>query len=142
MAQVHGSKGVLWLDDQSGTCRNVSGDVTTITFNRTKNNPESTTLGKNTVQRIDGLRDLTMDVSAIFNSGPVPAIGSLLDEMYGGSLVSRAQYCPGGSVSGCPVYTASMLLQSYQNSTPVDGISVLSFGLAIAAGSVTAACLT
>ena len=142
MAKVHGRLAVLWLDDQSGTCRNVSGDLSQITFNRGKNLPETTTFGDNTVQReVDGLRDATLDVSGVFNTdGTVTSIIGILDEMYGGSLVSRAQYLPAGSVTGCPVYTGSMRLTSYNHSEPVDGVTTITFGLAIATGSMAAAC--
>jgi hypothetical protein len=140
MTQFHGSKGVLYIDDQAGTCRDMTGDTTSIGFSRTKNNPESTTMGLNTVARIDGLRDASLDVSAIFDSGGADAVVGLLDDMYAGSLVARAQYLPGGSVTGEPIYTASMRLSSYAHNEPVDGIVTTTYSLAIAAGSVTAAC--
>lgn len=141
MPNVHGSKAVLWLDNYAGTCINVSGDVTGVTFTRTKNNPESTTLGNNTVQRIDGLRDATMDVTAIFNGCAVSGVVSVLDELDAGSLVSRAQYFPAGAVSGCPIYTASMRLNNFAQNSPVDGITTVNFSMAIATGSVVSACV-
>jgi len=143
MGQIHGSKGILFLDDQSGACtacQDISGDLTAITFTRSKNNPDSTTFGKGMLQRIDGLGDMSMDVTAIFNSGELAEITGLLDDMFHGSLVSRAQYLPGGSVTGCPVYTASMRLNNYANNQPVDGIVALNFSLANAAGCMTSAC--
>jgi len=140
MANVHGSKAKLYLDDVFGACQDASGDVTSITFTRSKNNPESTTLGNGYVQRIDGLRDVTMDVTCVFNTGD-PAIIEVLDGLYAGSVISRAQYLPGGSQSGSPIYTASMRLNNYVNNSPVDGITTVNFSLAIAAGSMTAACI-
>lgn len=141
MPNIHGSKGQLYIDDQSATCQNVTGDTTAVTFNRSKNNPDATTFGDNTMQRIDGLRDLTMDVTSIFNSGASTTVG-VLDEMYGGSLVSRVQYFPAGSAAtGCPAYTASMRLNSYTNNQPVDGIVTVNYSLAIASGSLTSACI-
>lgn len=140
MGQIHGSKGVLFLDDQGGTCQDISGDLTAITFTRSKNNPDSTTFGKGMLQRIDGLGDLSMDVTAIFNSGSADAVAGLMDEMFHGSLVSRAQYLPAGSTTGCPVYTASMRMNNYANNQPVDGVVALNFSLANAAGCMTSAC--
>lgn len=141
MAKVHGSKGLIYVDDQSATCQNLSGDTTAVTTNRSKNNPDSTTFGENTMQRIDGLRDFTMDVTTVWNSGASTTIG-VLDEMYSGSLVSRVQYMPGGCATGCPIYTASMRLSSYTSNQPVDGITTANYSLAIASGSLTSACIT
>jgi hypothetical protein len=141
MPNVHGSKAKVWLDNYAGTCINVSGDLTGVTFTRTKNNPEATTLGDTTVQRIDGLRDVTMDVTAIFNGCVVSGVVTLLDELQTGSLTTRAQYLPAGCVSGCAIYTGSMLLNNYAHSTPVDGIATVNFSMAVATGSIVAACL-
>ena len=142
MTKIHGRHAVLWLDDQAGTCRNLSADLSQITFNRSKNLAETTTFGDNSTQReVDGLRDATLDVTGVWNTdgGPTAIVG-LLDEMYSGSLVSRIQYLPAGSFTGCPIYTASMRLTSYNKSEPVDGVTTLTFGLALASGSVTMAC--
>jgi hypothetical protein len=140
MGQVHGSKGVLFIDDQAAACQEMTGDTNSITFGRSKNNPESTTMGLNTVARIDGLRDATLDVTSVFDSGGAEAVVGLLDDMYAGSLVSRMQYLPAGSVTGEPIYTASMRLSSYAHNQPVDGVTTTTYSLAIASGSVTAAC--
>lgn len=139
-ARVHGSKAVLFLDNQSGACQNVTGDTNNITSNFSKNNPDSTTLGNNTMQRIDGLRDFTLDVSSIWETGDSgDTTIELLDEMYAGSLTTRAQYAPGGSVSGCPLYTASMRLATYSQAQPVDGIATANYSLQIASGSLVIA---
>jgi hypothetical protein len=143
MPRVHGSKAVLWIDDQGGTCRNLSGDFNSITFNRSKNEPETTTFGDTSVQReILGLRDASIDVTAIFSSGSLTEPAGLLDEMYAGSLHSRIQYLPAGSITGSPIYTASMRLTSLAVNQPVDNLVTANFSLALAAGSVTQACIT
>lgn len=145
MAKVHGSKALVYIDDMSGACRKVDTDLTSVTFTRTKNNPESTTFGENTVQRIDGLRDVTMDMTAVFQGGSSASnigIVSVLDDMFAGSLISRVQYLPGGSTTGSPIYTASMRLNSYGVNSPVDGITTVNFSMAVGSGSVTSACAT
>ncbi len=143
MANVHGSKAVIKAYDQAGTIQDLSGDVTGVTFTRTKNNPESTTFGDNTVQRIDGLRDLTMDVTAIFNSACAAGVVGVLDDMHAGSLLALISYFPGGSVasSGSPHYSACMRLNNFAQNSPVDGIVTVNFSLGIASGSVTSACV-
>lgn len=140
MTTVHGSKAKIFIDDQTGASRDMTGDTNSVTFTRTKNNPESTTFGKNTVQRIDGLRDATIDVSSIFNSGSPTEVVGLMDDMYAGSLVARVQYLPAGSTTGCPIYTASMRMNNLAHNSPVDGITTVNYSMGIAAGSVTAAC--
>ena len=142
MPNIHGSKATLFLDDINGACQSVSGDVTGVTFTRTKNNPESTTLGNNTVQRIDGLRDATMDVTAIFNGASAAGVVTLLDQIYAGSLLTRCAYLPAGCVAGCPVYTGCMRLNNFAQNSPVDGITTVNFSMAIGAGSMTATCAT
>ncbi|MHA2062940.1 MAG: hypothetical protein ACXABY_01020 [Candidatus Thorarchaeota archaeon] len=142
MANVHGSKAVLKIDDIAGASWDVSGDITSVTFTRSKNNPEATTFGDNTVQRIDGLRDVTMDVTAIFESACGAGVVGILDGLYAGSLISRTQYFPGGSLAsaGCPYYTACMRVNSYAQNSPVDGITTVNFSMAVGSGSVTSAC--
>ena len=142
MPNVHGSKAKVFIDNAAGACQDVSGDVTGVTFTRTKNNPESTTLGNNTVQRIDGLRDATMDVTAIFNGASGAGIVSMLDDLFAGSLLVRGAYAPAGCVAGCPLYTGCMRLNNFAENSPVDGIVTVNYSMAIGSGSITAACQT
>ena len=142
MAQVHGSKAKLWIDDQAGTCRDVSGDYNTITLTRSKNLPDNTTFGKGDVQRADGLRDVSLDLSAIFNSsGCGTEVAGLMDNIWGGSLVTRVQFLPSGSVSGSPIYTASMRVQNLVHQQPVDGLVTLQATMQLASGSLVSACI-
>lgn len=143
MAKIHGRLAVLWLDDMAGTCRNVSGDLNNISFNRSKNQPETTTFGDRDTQReVDGLRDVAFDVTAVFNvDGTGAAVVGLLDDLFSGSLITRTQYIPSGSISGSPIYTACCRMTSYNVAEPVDGVTTLTFGLALASGSLTMACM-
>jgi hypothetical protein len=141
MPNLHGSKAAVWVDSLHGVCINVSGDITGVTFTRTKNNPESTTLGHSTVQRIDGLRDATMDVTAIFNGCTVSGVVSVLDGLHTGSVNTRTQYLPAGSTSGCPVYTGCLRVNSFAQNSPVDGITTVNFSMGMGSGSMTAACI-
>src|SRR3989304_3495380 len=142
MPTVHGTEVAKLLDDQNAVSQNMKADLNSITFTRTKSNPESTTFNDGTVQRLDGLRDATLDFTGVFRTGVgASAVAGLLDTMWANSLVSRAQYFPAGSISGCPVYTACMVLNSYAINSPLDGVTTVNFAMAIAAGSVTAACV-
>lgn len=142
MPTVHGGKARLWMDDQNAVSQDMRADLNSITFSRSKNNPEATTFNDGTIQRLDGLKDATLDFSGVYRTSTgASAIAGLLDTMWSNSLVSRIQYFPAGSNSGCPVYTACMVLNSYGINSPVDGIVSVTFSMAMAAGSVTAACV-
>jgi len=137
----HGARAKLFIDDQGGICREMTGETNAITFTRSKNNPEYTVMGHMSPKRISGIRDATIDVTSVFDAAGSPEnIVPLLDQMWAGSLISRVQLCPGGCGTCLPIYTASMLLNNYVQNIPVDGIVTLTYSLALAAGSLTAAC--
>ena len=141
MPGAHGRLAAIWLDTQAGVCINVSPDLNNITLNRSANHPESTTFGDRDTQReYGGLRDVSIDVTGVWIAGGASAATAVLDDAYSGSLVTRAQYLPAGSISGSPIYTGCMRLTSYNIQSPVDGITTTQFSLALAAGSLTAAC--
>ena len=144
MGQPHGAKAKIFLDDLEGACQQVSGDTNSITFTRSKNNPETTTLNSVAVSRIDGLRDASLDVTCVYDDGgSVSHIGGLMDSIYGASgasAVTRVQLAPAGCAASLVIYTACMLLNNYAINTPVDGVVTLNFSKALASGSITAAC--
>ena len=137
----HGARAKLFIDDQAGTVQEMTGETNSITFTRSKNNPEYTVMGSFNPRRISGIRDVTIDITSVFDAAGSPEnVVPLLDQMFAGSLISRVQLCPGGCGTCLPIYTASMLLNNYAVNIPVDGIVTLTYSLALAAGSVTAAC--
>jgi hypothetical protein len=143
MTQVHGKNAKIFIDDQTGACRNASGDLNAVTLNWTKTAPETTTFGGNSVARgVDGQRDFTADITALFSSGSIAEITPILDSMIAGSLATRIQIAPAGCVSGCPLYTASVRITSRTMSVPVDGVVTENFSVALAAASVVTACVT
>ena len=142
MAYVHGSKAALWFDTQAGTCTQITSTTTEISFNRSRSDPETTTMGDSSVQReVAGIRDATLEYSGIWNAtSDLSGIVGLLEDAHSGSLVTRMQYCPAGSVTGCPVHTACMRIQTFAYRTPVGGVATVNFTAALAAGSVLSAC--
>jgi hypothetical protein len=142
MAYVHGSKAALWFDTQAGTCTQITSTTTEISFNLSRSDPETTMMGDSSVQReVAGIRDATLEYSGIWNTtSDLSGIVGLLHDAHSGSLVTRMQYCPAGSVTGCPVLTASMRIQTFAHRTPVGGVATINFTAALAAGSVVAAC--
>ena len=141
MPTVHGQRVGIYIDDQNAVCQNMKADLNSITFTRTKSNPEATTFADTIVQRLDGLRDATMDYTGVFRTSTgASAIAGLLDTMWSNSLVSRVQYSP-ASLSGCPTYTGCFVLNSYAVNSPLDGVVTVNFAMGIAAGSITSACI-
>ena len=142
MADIHGRLADLYVDDTADTCRQIRGDLNNITFNRSKNNPESTTFGDDTTQRLaDSLRDASIDFSGIFNTGALPNIVSAMDQIYGSGCITRVQYFPAGNSASNPVYTGCMVMSAYSSNTPVDGVGTVTATFQIASGSITAACV-
>jgi hypothetical protein len=142
VARIMGSKAVLFLDDQAGTCRNISGDLNNIGFNRSVNLPETTTFGDNAVQReITGLMDAGLDCTAIWNTGAIPLITDMLENLYAASAHTRMQFAPAGSTTGSPLYTACVRMTTLNVTTPVDNLVTATFNLVLASGSVIAACV-
>ena len=128
MTRSHGRKAELWVDNESSVCKALQADLTSITANFSKANPETTALGDDDVAReVDGLRDYSLDVSALFSTGTGGCFLDVMNDMYtGGSSYRRVQYAPGGSVAGSPVYTACMRLNNFSVTTPVDGVATMS----------------
>ena len=142
MGFQHGRLATLFVDTEASACQNVTATVTTITFNRSKSNPDTTTMGHNSVQRdVDGLRDATLDFSFIFNHGAGACPVELLDGMYSGSAVRRVQYAP-ACVAGSPVYSASMRLNNFSYTSPVDGVITGTANFELASGSVASALIS
>ena len=132
----HGLQTVIWIDDSTGTCRNLSGDFNSVTMSWTKDNPDTTTFGKTTTQRISGLRDMNLNGAGIWNTGAASA-DDVLGGLMAASINTLVRYAPGGSVSGCPLYSACMQLASYEISGPIAGPVGISWAFQHASGSVT-----
>ena len=139
MGYEHGRNAKLFVDDKDAACQNVTAALTSITFNRSKNNPETTTMGDETVQReVGGIRDATLDFSFIFNHGTGACPVELLEGMFSGSAHRRVQYAP-ASVAGSPVYTACMRLNNFSYQSPVDGVITGTANFENAVGNVASA---
>lgn len=123
----------------------VSGDINNVSVRWDKNNPDVTTFGDTTIQRISGLRDYSLDFAGIFTpntggSGALDAHSLMVSEM-NASTMTVFRVAPAGSISGCPVYSGSALISSLQVTGPVNGPVAISFTLQSGAGSLTAACV-
>lgn len=141
-ARSHGRLAVLYVDDATGACQNVSGDLNSIVLTRTRDNPDTTTLGQVEHQRIGGLLDATLTGAYVWNGTETTGAPQVFDGLLGASLPTRIQYAPGGSISGCPLYTASMLINSHAHTAGVNAPVVGTFAFQMASGSLISGSVT
>ena len=140
MPNVHGKNAKIWVWDTGGTYRDMSGDTNNITLSWSKDNPDTTTFGKDTHTRISGLRDATLTGAAVWNSAETTSVDAVMSAHMSASDNILVMFAPGGSITGCPVYSACMLINQWEVTAPVDGVVAATFGFDISAGSVTAGC--
>lgn len=138
MSQILGTNTVLQLFTTSGSL-DVTGDFNSTNLQYSRNNPETTTYSKTTVQRISGLRDYSIDFAGIFNSGSNTAFSYILADM-AASVQTVFKFAPGGSVSGSPYFAGSALFSAFNVESPVGGPVAMSLTLQAGAGSLTSAC--
>lgn len=136
-AVAHGRNAQLFVTDTGGTCRNVSGDMNNIVLTWTRDNPDATTLTFDSHQRIPGLRDATLTGAYVWNGAETTGAPQVMDNLLAASANTLIQFCPAGSISGCPLYTACMLINSHAITAPVNGVVAGTFAFALASGSVT-----
>ncbi len=139
MAAVHGKDVKILVWDSTGSSRDISPDMNSITLTHTRDNPTITTFSQTTESRIAGIRDGQLSGAGIYNSSCANlAAASILDELMAGSLITTVQIAPAGSVAGRPKYTACMLLSQFEvqgtNTAPVG----ISFTFQMASGSISA----
>lgn len=138
MPFAHARNGKLFAWDSSGTCRDISGDLNNITLAWNRDNPETTTLGKDTIQRMAGLRDVTLTGAAVWNSDSGSGAWDVLDDLMSGSIVTLLKYVPGASITGCPMLTGCFLISALGLAGPVNAPTGLTFSFQIASGSLSA----
>ena len=137
MPFVHGKNSLLIVEDGTNASRNIQADMTSIVLNWTRDNPVVTTMGNDTNQRIAGLRDVTLNGAYIYNGIETTGAPQILDSLLAASNIGVVKFAPAGSVTGCPLYTACMLINSHQVNSPVGGAVVGTFTFEIASGSLT-----
>ena len=136
MPFAHGTQTKVFIWDTGSTCRDLSGDFNSVTLSWTRDNPDVTTFGKNTIQRIGGLMDAALNGAGIWNSGATSSACVLADLM-NASLPTLVRYAP-ASITGCPVYVACMLVSQFEVTGPVNGPTGISWAFQVAAGSMSA----
>ena len=139
MSQVHGNQAVIHIIGSLASL-NATGDLNNFTVRWDKNNPEVTTYGFNTVQRISGVLDYSIDSSGIYNSGATCVYSQLVAEM-NASTPTFFRIAPAGSISGSIVFSGCAFVSTVGITGPQNGPVAMTFTLQSGAGSLTAACI-
>ena len=138
-AYVHGRNAYFDLTDINAASFIGHTDLTSISHSWTRDNPQTTTFGKDTQQRISGVRDFSITGAYIYNADHAGAssLAQIMDALLAGSANSVVRYAPGGSITGCPLYTACMLVSQNDHSATISGVVAGTFTMQISSGSVT-----
>ena len=137
MPQSHGKNAKIFCWDVAGACQDMSGDVNNTTMTWTKDNPDTTTYGNDTIQRMSGLRDVKVAITAIYNNGTNKAACVIGAHMAASSNI-LVKWFPVGQQSGCTFWTGCFLPSSYEEVGPVNAPIGLNFALEHSSGSLSA----
>ena len=135
MTQIHGRNATVIMYDAGGASQNVAGDLNSYTLTWSRDNPDVTTFTKDTVQRISGIRDVSLDIAGIWNSGGSAA--ATLSNAASGSINMLIKIQP-APVTGSPFFTGCFLMSSYNEAAAVTAAVTFGATFQISSGSLTA----
>lgn len=138
MAKQHGRNASIYLDlTGTSTSTAFSGDSNSLSFSWTREAPEVTSFGDNTVQRLEnGILDWEVSVEGFINTPAGTASNAYGIQLADGA--TRLIFGLGGSTSGCQKWTASAVLTEFSSENSVDGAITFSMTLTARSGSMTA----
>lgn len=113
MAFVHGKGAIVSVDGDD-----LSVYTTSVTFSRSADTHDVTTLGKSSKVYAAGLKDGTASIEGIYDGTASTGPGAVLRPLVGAAVVELI-YKPEGTGSGKPVATVDVLVTSYEESAPV-----------------------
>ena len=113
MAFVHGKGTAVNLDDGD-----LSAYSNSVTFSRTADTHDVTTFGKNSKVYAPGLKDGTATIEGIYDNTALTSPGAILRPLVGGAAVPLV-YEPEGTGAGMPLSTVSVIVSSYEETSPV-----------------------
>ena len=135
MGKVAAKNASIGLDDISGACQALSGDINSVTLTYSAEAPEVTGFGSDVRERMqDGIKDWELTFDAFFNSDADRA-DAVMSGILGGS--TRFVFGPSGSISGSIMYTACAILTSYELGFTVEDAGTISGTLVARSGSLT-----
>ena len=98
--QIHGKNTILKLWDVAGASQNVSGDLNNVTLSVTKDNPDTTTFGNSFNQRISGMRDYSLQCTAIYNAESGSGVNVVAASMVNASVNTLFKWYPATETTG------------------------------------------
>lgn len=134
MAKQSGLGDYLAVDDSGGTVRDISNDVTSITFNIPQDLMDITGIDKSARERLIGLGDGTVTVNGVFNA----ASNKSHDVFKTRSGTRTVTYAVGGNTSTNPKLEMEMLVANYNVARANDGSLTWSATLNLQSGTVPA----
>lgn len=138
MPYIHGKNSALAIWDTAGASQLVQGDVTSFTFSWTRDNPETTTMGKDTKQRIAGIRDAKLSIAGIYSSSAANALDTVLKAHLAASSNALINVYMAGVTTGCAFYTACYLPSELSIQSSVTAAVSITGAFDISSGSVSA----
>lgn len=132
MAKVTGLGDYLAIDDSGGTARDISDNVTSLTINSSQNLFDVTTLSKSAIERLIGLNDLTIDVTATVDTAANKSL-AVFKILSGTRTIT---YSMGGNTSGKPRLQVECLMTGAPISRGADGALEISANFALQSGTV------
>lgn len=136
--RIHGRNTILELFDSSGASATVSGDLNNFTLNWSRDNPDVTTFGQEYTQRMAGIKDYTLQGTAIYSATTASSIQATLAGFISGSANTLFKWYPATKTTGCEFWTGCSLISAYDETAPVNGPVALAFTLQGSSGSLSA----
>ncbi len=120
MAKIHGRGVALSIDgDDLGAAVSGGKYTTSVTFARTAETHDVTTHGHNSKVYASGLKDSTATLEGVYDSTAATGPGAILRPLVGGNAVELV-YEPEGTGVGKPLATVDVIVNSYEESAPVN----------------------
>lgn len=138
MATIHGKDAAFLLEDSAAsTLRNISDQLTSISFSRANDTHDTTTFGKEGHTFIAGLTNGTITIEGFWDKTATTGSATVLDSLMGLDNVTVGwEYGPEGNVAPGVKYSGECILASLDFSEPVADLVTFTAQLQIS-GDVT-----
>lgn len=113
MAFVHGKGTVVSIDGKA-----MSAYANSVTFSREADTHDVTTFGRDAKVYAPGLTDGTASIEGTYDNTAVTGPSAVFGPLLGAAVVDMV-YRPEGTATGRPTRTVSVLVTSYEESSPV-----------------------
>lgn len=137
MPTFHGKNGKVIIWDVTGASRDLSGDFNNVTMSVSRDNPTTTTFGQDTQSRVPGVQDVQFSLAGVYSPSANVSAASVLGELIAASLNTLFRWMPAGSLTGCPMFTACVLISQFEAQGPQSGIAAISATFQGSSGSLT-----